>query len=436
LAGRVTTAEVLLWDEVIGAAAWDPVSQSAVFEYTPQFLKNDIEPAPLTMPKSNRLYRFNELSRETYLGLPGMLADALPDRFGNLLIDRWLAEQGRSKESFSPVERLCYVGTRAMGALEFRPAVRPFSRGSHPVRIDTLTLLADQVLNDRRALHTAPSKGGKETAAALNDIFRVGTSAGGARAKAVVAWNKKTGEFRSGQVQAPPGFTYWLLKFDGVSENKDKELADPKGFGRVEFAYHRMAVEAGIEMSECRLLPENGRCHFMTRRFDRTDSGEKIHLQSLCAAAHMDFNMAGAYSYEQAMMVMLKLRLPKSDLMQFFLRMVFNVMAKNMDDHTKNIAFLMKKSGVWRLSPAYDITFAYNPEGSWTARHQMTVNAKQENICEDDLMRTAHRFNISKARASRAIDAVKSALQKWPIFAEEAGVPPAWARAISEQLSV
>jgi len=328
-----TLAEVRLWGKTIGAVALEDGEDVAGFEYDAAFAQSGIQVAPIVMPLSRRVYRFPELSRPTFLGLPGLLADSLPDRFGNALIDAWLASQGRQPGSFNAVERLCYTGERGMGALEFAPAIGPKARQTTHIEVGQLVELASAVLTHRNNLQASFAAEGSEDA--LRDILRVGTSAGGARAKAVIAWNPKTNEVRSGQVKAGKGFEYWLLKFDGVSGNKDKELEDPKGYGLIEYAYYLMALECGIEISECRLFKENGRSHFMTRRFDRLAGGEKLHVQSLCALAHYDFNMAGAYSYEQALLAMRQLQLPMQAIEQLFRRMVFNVVARNQDDHVR-----------------------------------------------------------------------------------------------------
>ena len=334
----MTLAEVRLWGRTIGAVSLEEGATVAAFQYTPEFAASGIEVSPITMPLGNRVYVFPALARNTFHGLPGLLADSLPDRYGNALINAWLATQGRTSESFNAVERLCYTGARGMGALEFAPAAGPLARVAQKIEIDALVQLASDVLGRRGDL--AGSFAGTQRAPALQDILRVGTSAGGARAKAVIAWNRDTNEVRSGQIAAGEGFDYWLLKFDGVSGNKDKELEDPRGYGAIEYAYFLMAQAAGVTMSECRLLEENGRRHFMTRRFDRLPGGGKLHAQSLCALAHFDFNDPGAYAYEQAVLVMRQLQLPMAAVEQQFRRMVFNVIARNQDDHVKNIAFL------------------------------------------------------------------------------------------------
>lgn len=418
-----SVAEVRLWGRTIGAVSLGDDEQVAAFEYAPEFAASGIEIAPLTMPLSTRVYTFPELSQPSFHGLPGMLADSLPDRFGSALINAWLAAQGRPPQSFNAIERLCYTGARGMGALEYAPAIGPKARPAKQIQIDQLVELATDILSHRNDLRVSFADESKEQA--LSDILRVGTSAGGARAKAVVAWNRVTNEVRSGQVAADQSFEYWLLKFDGVSGNKDKELADPQGYGVIEYAYAHMARQAGIDIRECRLFEESGRRHFMTRRFDRLDSGDKLHMQSLGAMAHYDFNMAGAYSYEQALAVIRRLGLPMHSVEEQFRRMVFNVIARNQDDHVKNIAFLMDKSGAWALSPAFDMTYSFNPAGSWTASHQMSVNGKRDGFTLDDFKACAKVASMKRGRAEAIIDEVRGVVSRWCDFADEAGVPAA-----------
>ena len=416
-----TLAEVRLWGKTIGAVSLQDGEDVASFEYDAAFAQSGIQVAPMVMPLSRRVYRFPELSRPTFHGLPGLLADSLPDKFGNALIDAWLASQGRLPGSFNAVERLCYTGERGMGALEFAPTNGPAAKQSNRIEVSQLVALASEVLSHRYNLQA--SFAAERSEDALKDILRVGTSAGGARAKAVIAWNPKTHEVRSGQVKASKGFEYWLLKFDGVSGNKDKELDDPQGYGLIEYAYSLMARDCGIDISECRLFKENGRSHFMTRRFDRLATGEKLHMQSLCALAHYDFNMAGAYSYEQTFMVMRQLKLPMQAIEQQFRRMAFNIVARNQDDHVKNIAFLMNKAGEWSLSPAFDMTYSYNPLGAWTASHQMTMNGKRDNFTLEDFNACAKTASMKRGRAAKIVAEVQASVSNWPSFAEQAGVP-------------
>lgn len=415
-----TVAEVRLWGRRIGAVSLGDGDEVAAFEYDPDFLSSGIELAPFTMPLAPTIYSFPALARTTFHGLPGMLADALPDRFGNALIDAWLATQGRTPESFNAVERLCYVGTRGMGALEFHPVIGTRSQRSTAIEVETLVRLASEVLTHRDSLAATFADDARRSA--LENILRVGTSAGGARAKAVIAWNPATNEVRSGQVAAPPGFGYWLLKFDGVSGNKDKELEDPTGYGALEYAYALMARDAGMETSECRLLVEGPRRHFMTRRFDRTVDGDKLHMQSLGALAHYDFNQAGAYAYEQAFAAIRRLGLPLPVVEQQFRRMVFNIVGRNQDDHVKNIAFLMNKRGEWSLAPAYDVTFSFNPAGRWTSSHQMTTNGKRDGFTREDLRAAAAAAGLKRSRADAIHDEVVSVFRRFGEYAERAGV--------------
>ena len=425
-----TVAEVRLWGRSIGAVSVEDARSTAAFQFADEFTRSGIQVSPLRMPLSDRVYSFPGLARETFHGLPGLLADSLPDRFGNALIDTWLASQGRSAESFNAVERLCYIGSRGMGALEFAPAQGPKSRTSEPLDIAALVQLASDVLSQRSGLRH--SMASADTAETLRDILRVGTSAGGARAKAVIAWNWQTNEVRSGQLAAGDGFDYWILKFDGVSGNRDKELEDPTGYGSIEYAYALMARAAGIDISECRLLEENGRRHFMSRRFDRLSGGEKLHMQSLGALAHFDFNLAGAYSYEQALQVMRTLDLPMASIEQQFRRMAFNIVARNQDDHVKNIAFLMDKQGRWSLSPAFDVTYSYNPEGLWTATHQMSMNGKRDDFTLEDFRTCAKFASMKRGRAEAILDDVIAAVKRWPEFAEQAKVLPQWREVIAK----
>jgi serine/threonine-protein kinase HipA len=428
----MTVAEVKLWGRTIGAVSLEDGGNYAAFQFDPAFAQSGIEISPLNMPLTDRTYTFPQLPEKTFHGLPGLLADSLPDQFGNILIDAWLATQGRAPESFNAIERLCYIGTRGMGALEFAPALGPKPRTAKKIEIDGLVKLASEVLTHRRSLKATFAT--EQRKKALSDILRVGTSAGGARAKAVIAWNRQTNEVRSGQVAAGPGFDYWLLKFDGVTGNKDKELEDPKGYGAIEYAYYLMAGAAGIAMSESRLLEESGRRHFMTRRFDRLADGGKLHMQSLCALAHFDFNVAGAYSYEQAFLTIRQLNLPMSVIEEQFRRAAFNIIARNQDDHVKNIAFLMDKAGQWSLAPAFDVTYSFNPEGHWTATHQMSLNGKRDGFTLDDFRACAKVAQMKRGRAEAIIEEVTRAASNWPDYAGQARVIDAWQKQIQKNL--
>jgi len=426
----VTLAEVRLWGSTIGAVLLEDGEDVAVFQYDREFAESGIEVAPLAMPLSaSRRYAFPALPRPAFHGLPGMLADSLPDRFGHALIDAWLATQGRGPETFDAVERLCYVGTRGMGALEFHPTAGPEPEPDHDLDVAALVDLASEVLTQRGDLRVSFEDEARRRA--LADILRVGTSAGGARAKAVVAWNEKTQEVRSGQVETPPGFGHWILKFDGVAGNRDKELQDPVGYGAIEYAYHRMARAAGIEMTDCRVLEEDGRRHFMTRRFDRLPGGGRLHMQSLAALAHLDYNAAGAHSYEQAFRAIREVDLGMDAVEEQFRRMVFNVVARNQDDHVKNIAFLMDRDARWSLAPAFDVTYAYNPSGTWTAAHQMTIAGKRDGITREDLRACARSALLKRGRADAILDEVRAAVADWPRFARDARIDDAKADAIA-----
>jgi serine/threonine-protein kinase HipA len=419
---RVNTATIQIWGHEVGAVAWNEGCGIGEFEYDPSFLRHGLDLSPLMMPLRNGIFSFPALKRETFHGLPGLLADSLPDRYGNQLIDLWLAQQGRSPDGFSPVERLCYMGTRGMGALEFKPNLNPASGRSIPIEITSLSRLASEILH-HRTQWAVNLKGDQEEA--MNTIIRIGTSAGGNRAKAVIAWNPQTHEIRSGQVKAPQGFQPWILKFDGVN---NASLGSPTGYGRVEYAYNKMALAAGIAMTECRLLEENGRAHFMTRRFDRDADGEKVHMQSLCAMGHYDYNASGQYGYEQAFSLVQQLHLGHETTRELYRRMVFNVLARNQDDHTRNIAFLMDRNGQWRLSPAFDVVWSYNPAGRWTNQHQMSLNSKLDGFTLDDLLAVASNFGIKKPKD--IVRQVGNAVSGWDAFASEAGLDDAFKQEI------
>lgn len=416
-------AEVNLWGRTIGAVSLDPGERSAIFQYDPAFARSGIQVAPLTMPLRNEPYVFPELSYRSFKGLPGLLADSLPDRWGNALIDTWLAQRGRTPESANAVERLCYTGRRGMGALEFAPIKGPDPLTDADIQVAELVELASAILNERDGFAASLSPGEEEEG--LLEILSVGMSAGGARAKAVIAWNPETGAVRSGQVAASPGFEHWMLKFDGVSDRSRESFIEPEGYGAIEYAYSEMARAAGIEMADCRLFEENGRRHFMTRRFDRPGPDAKLHMQSLAAMRHFDFNLAGAYSYEQALIAIRQLGLSMDAIEEQFRRMAFNVVGRNQDDHVKNIAFLMDRSGSWSLSPAFDLSYAYAPDGDWTARHQMSLNGKRDGFVADDFVQCAEAASMRRGRANAILEEVCAAVAEWPVHAAEAGVDQA-----------
>ena len=410
----VDVARVRMFGFIVGTFRWDERYQVAQFEYDRGFLGHGIEPSPIMMPvREGRVYSFAGLNRDTFMGLPGMLADSLPDTYGRALFDRWLTLTGHT--SSNPVETLCFLGKRCMGALEFEPAIEVAFDQNQRFEIESLVDVARDALNEKAAFDVNLAD---DTKAAIAGILRLGTSAGGQRAKAIIAYNKVTGEVRSGQVDAPAGFDYYLIKLDGVSAKAG--FRETENYGRLEYSFYKLAKACGIEMTECSLIEENGRAHFLTKRFDR-EGGKKIHMQTLCALAHYDFRLLRGYSYEQAFNVMRALRLPYSAAQEMFRRMVFNVVVRNQDDHTKNISFLMGEDGHWRLSPAYDMGYAYNPNGGWTAMHQMSIEGKFDNITQADLMTFAKANNIKDAK--EVIEKVTEEAEHWPDIAKECEVP-------------
>lgn len=417
-----TSAEIKLWGTTIGAVSLDSNNRTADFEYNPSFTQSGIQLSPIMMPLKHGIYRFPDLPYETYHGLPGLISDSIPDKFGNDIINIWLAKQGRLPESFNAVERLCYTGKRGMGALEYFP-ITSSEQVDERVNVSELVELASLVLKNRQNLQTVLDESNKKKMkSALSQIISIGTSAGGARAKAVIAWNPKTKEVRSGQSEFSEGYEHWLIKFSGVTGNKDKEDEDREDFGIIEYAYYLMAKEAGINMSECRILDDGKNAHFMTKRFDRDNKGNKFHMQTLCAIGHMDFNQAGVYSYEQLFYILNRIGVHHQDSVESFKRMLFNIYSFNCDDHTKNISFLMNKQGQWKISPAYDVSFAYNPNGMWTSSHQMTINGKRKNFTELDFETCAKLGNLSNREKKNAITDVKAAISKWKLIAKKTGL--------------
>lgn len=411
---NVNTVRAKMWGTTVGYLHQED-SGIVGFQYDDNFLKSNIEISPVKMPLSAITYLFPALPEQTFHGLPGMIADSLPDKFGNIVINRYLESQGRTSDSLSVIEKLCYTGKRGMGALEYEPS-QELTTINETVDLDDLTKLASEILSEKEHIHIEKNDN------LMAQLMECGSSVGGARAKTLIAWNPETNDIRSGQINAGKGYEYWLLKFDNIKNNRDKDSAPDDGeYTKVEYAYYLMAIDAGIEMSECRLYKENGSAHFMTKRFDRKGTkGEKLHMQSLCALAHMDFNSPRVYSYEEAFTVMKQLKLPYSDFIQLFKRMVFNEYAKNYDDHTKNISFLMDKKGSWSLSPAYDITFSYRKDSIWVKAHQMLINGKSDNITKEDMLRVAQKVGIKKSDAVRSIEQVKASVSKWEGFARKA----------------
>jgi serine/threonine-protein kinase HipA len=425
----ITTAYINLWEERVGAVAWDANTQMASFEYDQKFITTNWEVAPLKMPisQAKQIFSFPDLIRNaTFKGLPGLLADVMPDKYGNQLINAWLAQNGRPENSLNPVELLCFIGTRGMGALEFEPVNFKSNQTAFSIEMDNLVKITQEVVNNRQDFETNLNQ---EEQKALLDVLKIGTSAGGARPKAIIAFNDKTGVIKSGQAKAPKGFTHWLIKLDGVS---DSQFGASTGYGRVEMAYYLMAKACGIEMTECRLLEENGRAHFMTKRFDREEGDIKHHIQTFCAMQHFDFNNVNSYSYEQLFQTMRLLKLPYLQAEQMFRRMVFNVMARNCDDHTKNFAFRLRKNQDWELTPAYDICHAFRPGSEWVSEQALSINGKRSNISKEDIVTIAKSMNIKKG--TEIIQRTSEIIKKWTDFAEETKVEPKLKEAIKSTL--
>ena len=415
-------AEVKIWGKLVGAVAWNTEMGFATFEFDPKFkqLGWDLAPLKMAISDNRNQFSFPELRKDknsvfdTFKGLPGLLADALPDKYGNQLINLWLAQQGRPIDSMNPVEKLCFIGSRGMGAMEFEPTVLKESKRAFSIEIDSLVSIAQKMLDKREAFSTNLKKDEEQ---AVLEILKIGTSAGGARPKALIAWNEKTGAVKSGQTKAPNGFEHWLIKLDGVSE---EQLGGTHGYGRVEMAYYNMAIACGIEMMPSRLLEENGRAHFMTKRFDREGAEVKHHTQTFCALKHFDFNLVNSFSYEQLFQCMRELKLSYKDAEQMFRRMVFNVIARNCDDHTKNFSFLLKKEGKWELAPAYDVCHAFRPGSEWVSQHALSINGKRKDITKADLLVVGKSINSKKA--SEIIDEINYTVNQWKTFANGVNV--------------
>lgn len=417
----MSTATVILWGTPIGYVSMDHGERFARFEYDPDFAAMGIEVAPLMMPaKARHIYQFPELPSRSFHGLPGMLADSLPDRYGNRLIDVWLAQTGRRRENFNAVDRLCYGGERGMGALEFEPSTGSETRLDKQLEIDQLVELASMAFASKETLDTHFT--GRHAEQAIKDILAVGTSAGGARAKAVIAFNPDTGQVRSGQLQLPRGFEHWLIKFDGVEFNGDWGVADPVGYGLLEYSYYLTALKCNIDMMPSRIFSENGRNHFMTKRFDRDEQGNKKFVQTLGAIAHFDYWESGYYSYEQVFMTMKQLQVPQSAIEQQFRRTVFNLVGSNRDDHVKNISFIMNRQGQWDLSPAYDVCHAEGSE--FTRNHQLSINGKTHDFVMQDLKDLADYAGLPRGREKLILEEVLQAFSGWSYIAKEVGVPP------------
>ena len=402
-----------MWGTRVGIIHQDLNKPYASFEYDADFLKSGIEISPVMMPLSNIVYEFPLLSGEPFWGMPGLVVDSLPDSFGNKVIEQWLASQGKSIKDFTAIDRLCYTGKRGMGALEYVPASSGITDINENINVTEMVKFASDVLNQRESITL-----NAQEALTYSQLVQVGSSAGGARAKALIAWNKKTNEIRSGQLNLDKDYDYWLMKFDNVSKNGDHGLEDEPEYTLIEYAYYKMALDAGIQMNECRIYSKAGENHFMTKRFDRID-GKKVHMQSLGAIAHISYKEPRLCSYEMAAQYMQEMNLPMKDIEQFYRRMVFNCIAVNQDDHVKNISFLMDRSGKWRLSPAYDMTFSYNVMNKWLSAHQMTVNGKKSGIDLDDLLMTGTKMGLRKKKCVDIISQVSIVVSKFARYAEE-----------------
>lgn len=409
-------AIIKIWDQEAGNIIWDNDDKIGIFEYNKDFNRDKLNLSPFKIPLhvSGNIF-FKDNRGPTFKGLPGLLADSLPDKFGNTLINEWLKSQGRASTSLNPVERLCFIGTRGMGALEFEPAYRSVDNAPSKINVTSLRQVAEQILRAKKDFKSHLSTHDKK---AMLDILKIGTSAGGARPKAIIAYNPRTNEVLSGQTDAPKGFSHWILKFDGVSKN---DLGVTSGYGLVEFAYYKMAIDCGINMTECRLFEENGRAHFMTRRFDR-DGNKKIHMQSFCALRHFDFKDIEIYSYEELFETLGPFKFTYPTIEQLYRRMVFNVVAQNRDDHTKNFSFLMDEQGQWKFSPAFDICYSYRPGSEWVDHHALSINGKRDNITRNDLLIVGKRQTIYKP--NKIIDEIVEVVNQWPSYADKARVHP------------
>jgi serine/threonine-protein kinase HipA len=409
----------------VGAVSFDSEKGSGAFEYAPNFIKQRIELSPLKMPLATRIYSFPELAFTTFKGLPGLIADSLPDDFGNAVLNAWVAGQGKLPGDITPLQRLQYTGKRGMGALEYTPATQLRSlNAANPIEIASLVVIAQEILDARGAFSATLHRDGDEDREAMLSLLSVGMSAGGARPKAVLAFNEDFTQVRSGQARVPDDYTHYLMKFDGVSEhNRNQEtFGDPLGFGAMEYVYYQMASACGIEMMPSQLLSEGHRRHFITQRFDRIGN-QKIHVQTLNGLAHVDYKKPGSFSYAELFSVARQLKLPARDAEQLMKRMVFNIVARNHDDHAKNFAFMLKDNK-WQLAPAYDLAYSYKPGSKWVNSHWMTLNGKREDFTRNDFY-TLEKISplFSKRHLDRVINETVEAVAQWPLLARVQEVP-------------
>ena len=420
----------------VGAVSFDTKTGLGAFEYEPSFIKKGIELSPLKMPLAKRIYSFPELDFNTFKGLPGLIADSLPDDFGNTVLNAWVAMRGKSPDDISPLQRLQYTGTRGMGALEYAPATQVRSlNASQQIEIDSLIAIAQDILNTRNDFSVALNANNEDNREAMLSLLSVGMSAGGARPKAVLAFNSDFTQVRSGQAIVPEGFTHYLMKFDGVSEyNKNQEtFGDPLGFGAMEFVYHLMAKDCGIDMMPCHLLPEGNRRHFITQRFDRLGN-EKVHVQTLNGLAHVDYKKPGSFSYAELFSVLRKLKLSAVDAEQLFRRMVFNIVARNHDDHAKNFGFVLQENK-WGLAPAYDLAYSYKPGSKWVNSHWMSLNGKRDDFSRKDFYSIEKLSPLfTRDRVDSIIDEIVEKVANWKNLATNTEVPKALIDEIAQNL--
>lgn len=410
---------------LVGAVSFDTDKGYGAFEYDSAFIRRGVELSPITMPLSTQIYSFPALGYETFKGLPGLVADSLPDDFGNAVLNAWIATLGKSPSDITPLKRLQYTGKRGMGALEYAPVIQQKSlNASQEIEIASLVSIAQEVLDNRKTFAVSLPSEGEEDREAMLSLLSVGMSAGGARPKAVVAFNDDFTQVRSGQVNVPEGFTHCLMKFDGVSEqNKNQEtFGDPLGYGAMEFVYYQMAKSSGIDMMPCRLLPEGNRRHFVTQRFDR-NGNDKIHVQTVNGLAHIDYKQPGSYSYAELINLARTLGVSATDATSLLKRMVFNIVARNHDDHSKNFAFMLVENK-WTLAPAYDLAYSYKPGSKWVNSHWMSLNGKRDDFTREDIYSLQNLSrNFTKKKIDQIIDETIEHVSTWPTLAKESDVP-------------
>ncbi|MCP8898706.1 type II toxin-antitoxin system HipA family toxin [Gilvimarinus xylanilyticus] len=416
----------------VGAVTFDTATGLGAFEYTQSFIKTGIELSPLKMPLAQRIYTFPELDFHTFKGLPGMIADSLPDDFGNAVLNAWVASQGKQTADITPLQRLQYTGRRGMGALEYHPATRLKSlNASTQVEVEQLVTIAQEILDQREEFKVSLQSDGSDEREAMLALLSVGMSAGGARPKAVLAFNKDFTQVRSGQARVPEGFEHYIMKFDGVSEhNADREtFGDPMGFGAMEYVYYLMAQNCGISMMPCHLINEGERRHFITQRFDRAGN-DKIHVQTLNGLAHVNYKIPGSFSYAELFEMARQLKLPAEDAEQLLKRLVFNIVARNHDDHAKNFAFTLQDN-TWRLAPAYDIAYSYKPGSRWVNSHWMSLNGKRDHFTRDDLHSLSQISPLfTRKKIDQTLKQTYDSVNEWKMLATEHAVPKSLIREI------